>query len=149
MDVLECLKEKLQEKQLQAIIDNSQKKYQKINDQLNFVQQKLTQLNQDEETYQERYHRLDESLRENETYNLKNELQKESEQLKKEKEKKENSYQTLITEIKQEIQLLKKVKIPNSYIQILQNQDYQTETLTHAFRKFLKEQRMLLKKYHI
>ena len=53
MDVLECLKEKLQEKQLQAIIDNSQKKYQKINDQLNFVQQKLTQLNQDEETYQE------------------------------------------------------------------------------------------------
>ena len=85
MDVLECLKEKLQEKQLQAIIDNSQKKYQKINDQLNFVQQKLTQLNQDEETYQERYHRLDESLRENETYNLKNELQKESEQLKKEK----------------------------------------------------------------
>ena len=89
MDVLECLKEKLQEKQLQAIIDNSQKKYQKINDQLNFVQQKLTQLNQDEETYQERYHRLDESLRENETYNLKNELQKESEQLKKEKEKKE------------------------------------------------------------
>ena len=88
MDVLECLKEKLQEKQLQAIIDNSQKKYQKINDQLNFVQQKLTQLNQDEETYQERYHRLDESLRENETYNLKNELQKESEQLKKEKEKK-------------------------------------------------------------
>ena len=43
MDVLECLKEKLQEKQLQAIIDNSQKKYQKINDQLNFVQQKLTQ----------------------------------------------------------------------------------------------------------
>ena len=40
MDVLECLKEKLQEKQLQAIIDNSQKKYQKINDQLNFVQQK-------------------------------------------------------------------------------------------------------------
>ena len=29
MDVLECLKEKLQEKQLQAIIDNSQKKYQK------------------------------------------------------------------------------------------------------------------------
>ena len=129
MDVLECLKEKLQEKQLQAIIDNSQKKYQKINDQLNFVQQKLTQLNQDEETYQERYRRLDESLRENETYNLKNELQKESEQLKKEKEKKENSYQTLITEIKQEIQLLKKVKIPNSYIQILQNQDYQTETL--------------------
>ena len=124
MDVLECLKEKLQEKQLQAIIDNSQKKYQKINDQLNFVQQKLTQLNQDEETYQERYHRLDESLRENETYNLKNELQKESEQLKKEKEKKENSYQTLITENKQEIQLLKKVKIPNSYIQILQNQDY-------------------------
>ena len=105
MDVLECLKEKLQEKQLQAIIDNSQKKYQKINDQLNFVQQKLTQLNQDEETYQERYHRLDESLRENETYNLKNELQKDSEQLKKEKEKKENSYQTLITEIKQEIQL--------------------------------------------
>ena len=94
MDVLECLKEKLQEKQLQAIIDNSQKKYQKINDQLNFVQQKLTQLNQDEE------------LRENETYNKKNELQKESEQLKKEKEKKENSYQTLITEIKQEIQLL-------------------------------------------
>ena len=71
MDVLECLKEKLQEKQLQAIIDNSQKKYQKINDQLNFVQQKLTQLNQDEETYQERYHRLDESLRENETYNFK------------------------------------------------------------------------------
>ena len=43
----------------------------KINDQLNFVQQKLTQLNQDEETYQERYHRLDESLRENETYKLK------------------------------------------------------------------------------
>ena len=41
MDVLECLKEKLQEKQLQAIIDNSQKKYQKINDQLNFVQQNL------------------------------------------------------------------------------------------------------------
>lgn len=139
MDVLECLKEKLQEKQLQAIIDNSQKKYQKINDQLNFVQQKLTQLNQDEETYQERYHRLDESLRENETYNLKNELQKESEQLKKEKEKKENSYQTLITEIKQEIQLLKKVKIPNSYIQILQNQDYQTETLTHAFRNIVEE----------
>ena len=32
-------------------------------------------------------------------------------------------------EFKQEIQLLKKVKIPNSYIQILQNQDYQTETL--------------------
>ena len=59
MDVLECLKEKLQEKQLQAIIDKSQKKYQKINDQLNFVQQKLTQLNQDEETYQERYRRLD------------------------------------------------------------------------------------------
>ena len=137
MDVLECLKEKLQEKQLQAIIDNSQKKYQKINDQLNFVQQKLTQLNQDEETYQERYRRLDESLRENETYNLKNELQKESEQLKKEKEKKENSYQTLITEIKQEIQLLKKV--PNSYIQILQNQDYQTETLTHAFRNIVEE----------
>ena len=70
---------------IQAIIDNSQKKYQKINDQLNFVQQKLTQLNQDEETYQERYHRLDESLRENETYNLKNELQKESEQLKKDR----------------------------------------------------------------
>ena len=90
-------------------------------------------------TYQERYHRLDESLRENETYNLKNELQKESEQLKKEKEKKENSYQTLITEIKQEIQLLKKVKIPNSYIQILQNQDYQTETLTHAFRNIVEE----------
>ena len=36
MDVLECLKEKLQEKQLQAIIDNSQKKYQKINDQAKF-----------------------------------------------------------------------------------------------------------------
>ena len=30
-----------------------EKGYQKINDQLNFVQQKLTQLNQDEETYQE------------------------------------------------------------------------------------------------
>lgn len=71
----------------------------------------------------------------------------------KRKRKKENSYQTLITEIKQEIQLLKKVKIPNSYIQILQNQDYQTETLTHAFRNIVeevsKEQRMLLKKYHI
>ena len=39
---------------------------------------------------------------------------------------------------KQEIQLLKKVKIPNSYIQILQNQDYQTETLTHTFRNIVR-----------
>lgn len=137
IDVLECLKEKLHEKQLQSIIENSQKKYQKITDQLNFVQQKLTQLNQDEETYQERYHRLDESLKENETYNLKNELQKEREQLQKEKDKRENNYQSLIQSIEQETVLLKKLKITNSYAQTLNNKDYQTETLTHAFRNIV------------
>lgn len=137
IDVLECLKEKLHEKQLQSMIENSEKKYQKITDQLNFVQQKLTQLNQDEETYQERYHRLDESLKENETYNLKNELQKEREQLKKEKDKRENNYQSLIQSIEQEAALLKKLKITNSYVQTVNNKDYQTETLTHAFRNIV------------
>lgn len=48
IDILDCTKEKLYERELRSLIENSQKRYQTIEDQLNFIQQKLNQLHQDE-----------------------------------------------------------------------------------------------------
>ena len=99
IDVLDCTKEKLYERELRSLIENSQKRYQAIEDQLKFIQQKLNQFHQDEESYQEKYHQLDQSLRENDTYNLKNDLKKECERLKKEKEDKQKEYMDLLSDM--------------------------------------------------
>ncbi|RHH08871.1 hypothetical protein DW226_09000 [Coprobacillus sp. AM18-4LB-d2] len=139
IDVLDCTKEKLYEKELRFLIENSQKRYQTIEDQLKFIQQKLNQLHQDEESYQEKYHQLDQSLRENDTYNLKNDLKKECERLKKEKEDKHKEYIELLDELQQEAKLLKELRIQKAFIKVLENEEYHTETLSTHLRKVEQE----------
>lgn len=139
IDILDCTKEKLYERELRSLIENSQKRYQTIEDQLNFIQQKLNQLHQDEESYQEKYHQLDQSLRENDTYNLKNDLKKECERLKKEKEDKHKGYIELLDELQQEAKLLKELRIQKAFIKVLENEEYHTETLSIHLRKVEQE----------
>ena len=139
IDVLDCTKEKLYERELRSLIENSQKRYQAIEDQLKFIQQKLNQFHQDEESYQEKYHQLDQSLRENDTYNLKNDLKKECERLKKEKEDKHKEYIELLDELQQEAKLLKELRIQKAFIKVLENEEYQTETLSTYLRKVEQE----------
>ena len=139
IDVLDCTKEKLYERELRSLIENSQKRYQTIEDQLKFIQQKLNQLHQDEESYQEKYHQLDQSLRENDTYNLKNDLKKECERLKKEKEDKQKEYMDLLDELQQEANLLKELRIQKAFIKAIENEEYQTETLSIHLRKVEQE----------
>ena len=139
IDVLDCTKEKLYERELRSLIENSQKRYQAIEDQLKFIQQKLNQLHQDEESYQEKYHQLDQSLRENDTYNLKNDLKKECERLKKEKEDKQKEYMDLLDELQQEAKLLKELRIQKAFIKVLENEEYHTETLSIHLRKVEQE----------
>lgn len=139
IDVLDCTKEKLYERELRSLIENSQKRYQAIEDQLKFIQQKLNQLHQDEESYQEKYHQLDQSLRENDTYNLKNDLKKECERLKKEKEDKQKEYMDLLDELQQEAKLLKELRIQKAFIKAIENEEYHTETLSTHLRKVEQE----------
>lgn len=139
IDVLDCTKEKLYERELRSLIENSQKRYQAIEDQLKFIQQKLNQLHQDEESYQEKYHQLDQSLRENDTYNLKNDLKKECERLKKEKEDKHKEYIELLDELQQEAKLLKELRIQKAFIKAIENEEYHTETLSTHLRKVEQE----------
>ena len=139
IDVLDCTKEKLYEKELRFLIENSQKRYQAIEDQFKFIQQKLNQFHQDEESYQEKYHQLDQSLRENDTYNLKNDLKKECERLKKEKEDKQKEYMDLLDELQQEAKLLKELRIQKAFIKALENEEYHTETLSTHLRKVEQE----------
>ena len=135
IDVLDCTKEKLYERELRSLIENSQKRYQAIEDQLKFIQQKLNQFHQDEESYQEKYHQLDQSLRENDTYNLKNDLKKECERLKKEKEDKQKEYMDLLDELQQEAKLLKELRMHKA----IENEEYHTETLSTHLRKVEQE----------
>ncbi|RGT59706.1 hypothetical protein DWX05_08290 [Coprobacillus sp. AF18-15LB] len=139
IDVLDCTKEKLYEKELRFLIENSQKRYQAIEDQFKFIQQKLNQFHQDEESYQEKYHQLDQSLRENDTYNLKNDLKKECERLKKEKEDKQKEYMDLLDELQQEAKLLKELRLQKAFIKALENEEYHTETLSTHLRKVEQE----------
>lgn len=139
IDVLDCTKEKLYERELRSLIENSQKRYQAIEDQLKFIQQKLNQFHQDEESYQEKYHQLDQSLRENDTYNLKNDLKKECERLKKEKEDKQKEYMDLLDELQQEAKLLKELRLQKAFIKALENEEYHTETLSTHLRKVEQE----------
>lgn len=139
IDVLDFTKEKLYERELRSLIENSQKRYQAIEDQFKFIQQKLNQFHQDEESYQEKYHQLDQSLRENDTYNLKNDLKKECERLKKEKEDKHKEYIELLDELQQEAKLLKELRIQKAFIKALENEEYQTETLSTYLRKVEQE----------
>lgn len=139
IDVLDCTKEKLYERELRSLIENSQKRYQAIEDQLKFIQQKLNQFHQDEESYQEKYHQLDQSLRENDTYNLKNDLKKECERLKKEKEDKQKEYMDLLDELQQEAKLLKELRLQKAFIKVLENEEYHTETLSTHLRKVEQE----------
>lgn len=139
IDVLDCTKEKLYERELRSLIENSQKRYQAIEYQLKFIQQKLNQFHQDEESYQEKYHQLDQSLRENDTYNLKNDLKKECERLKKEKEDKHKEYIELLDELQQEAKLLKELRIQKAFIKALENEEYHTETLSTHLRKVEQE----------
>lgn len=139
IDILDCTKEKLYEKELRSLIENSQKRYQTIEDQLKFIQQKLNQLHQDEESYQEKYHQLDQSLRENDTYNLKNDLKKECDRLKKEKEDKQKEYMDLLDELQQEANLLKELRIQKAFIKAIENEEYQTEGLSTYLRKVEQE----------
>lgn len=139
IDVLDCTKEKLYEKELRSLIENSQKRYQAIEDQLKFIQQKLNQFHQDEESYQEKYHQLDQSLRENDTYNLKNDLKKECERLKKEKEDKQKEYMDLLDELQQEAKLLKELRLQKAFIKAIENEEYHTETLSTHLRKVEQE----------
>ena len=139
IDVLDCTKEKLYERELRSLIENSQKRYQTIEDQLKFIQQKLNQFHQDEESYQEKYHQLDQSLRENDTYNLKNDLKKECERLKKEKEDKHKEYIELLDELQQEAKLLKELRIQKAFIKAIENEEYHTETLSTHLRKVEQE----------
>ncbi|MDO5812099.1 MAG: SbcC/MukB-like Walker B domain-containing protein [Bacillota bacterium] len=139
IDILDCTKEKLYERELRFLIENSQKRYQTIEDQLKFIQQKLNQLHQDEESYQEKYHQLDQSLRENDTYNLKNDLKKECDRLKKEKEDKHKEYLGLLDELQQEAKLLKELHIQKAFIKAIENEEYQTETLSTYLRKVEQE----------
>lgn len=139
IDILDCTKEKLYERELRSLIENSQKRYQTIEDQLKFIQQKLNQLHQDEESYQEKYHQLDQSLRENDTYNLKNDLKKECDRLKKEKEDKHKEYIDLLDELQQEANLLKELRIQKAFIKAIENEEYQTEVLSTHLRKVEQE----------
>ncbi|RHB02521.1 hypothetical protein DW906_09215 [Coprobacillus sp. AM42-12AC] len=139
IDVLDCTKEKLYERELRSLIENSQKRYQAIEDQLKFIQQKLNQFHQDEESYQEKYHQLDQSLRENDTYNLKNDLKKECERLKKEKEDKQKEYMDLLDELQQEAKLLKELRMQKAFIKAIENEEYHTETLSTHLRKVEQE----------
>ena len=139
IDVLDCTKEKLYEKELRFLIENSQKRYQAIEDQFKFIQQKLNQFHQDEESYQEKYHQLDQSLRENDTYNLKNDLKKECERLKKEKEDKQKEYMDLLDELQQEAKLLKELRLQKAFIKAIENEEYHTETLSTHLRKVEQE----------
>ena len=139
IDILDCTKEKLYERELRSLIENSQKRYQTIEDQLKFIQQKLNQLHQDEESYQEKYHQLDQSLRENDTYNLKNDLKKECDRLKKEKEDKQKEYMDLLDELQQEANLLKELRIQKAFIKAIENEEYQTEGLSTHLRKVEQE----------
>ena len=139
IDVLDFTKEKLYERELRSLIENSQKRYQAIEDQFKFIQQKLNQFHQDEESYQEKYHQLDQSLRENDTYNLKNDLKKECERLKKEKEDKHKEYIELLDELQQEVKLLKELRIQKAFIKAIENEEYQTETLSTYLRKVEQE----------
>ena len=139
IDVLDFTKEKLYERELRSLIENSQKRYQAIEDQFKFIQQKLNQFHQDEESYQEKYLQLDQSLRENDTYNLKNDLKKECERLKKEKEDKQKEYMDLLDELQQEAKLLKELRIQKAFIKAIENEEYQTETLSTYLRKVEQE----------
>ena len=139
IDVLDFTKEKLYERELRSLIENSQKRYQAIEDQFKFIQQKLNQFHQNEESYQEKYLQLDQSLRENDTYNLKNDLKKECERLKKEKEDKQKEYMDLLDELQQEAKLLKELRIQKAFIKAIENEEYHTETLSTYLRKVEQE----------
>lgn len=130
VDAICCAREKFTEKQLANQISIATERHQKLTNHLSLISSKLIQIDQDFESHLKQLDKLDYAMNQNETYRLKDELQKELNMTLKEKNKNEDKYKNLIHEIKNEAELLKKLQVQKSFINYVAGHQLEGEKLT-------------------
>lgn len=137
VDAIRCAREKFIEKQLAYQIDTATERHHKLTTQMGFINSKLIQIDQDFESYIKQLDKLDYSMNQNETYRLKDELQKERNRTVTEKNKNTDKYHSLVQDIEKEADLLKKLKVQKSFIQYVATQQLEGEKLTEYIHEIV------------
>ncbi len=130
IDVTQCLQDKVKEKSLSNQMMKTEEECAKINRKLQALQEKNIQLDQDYNSYLNQSNKLENSINQNETYRLKESLQRDYDSKTNDLLKKEHTYQSLLETIENEAEVLKKLKIKKDFITYIAKKQYESEVLT-------------------
>jgi len=135
--VIDFAKEKLIEKKLIYMIDNANYSKQKLSSKLNTIDSKSLIVEQNCERYMKQLNTLTSSMKPSENLQLKIELQRELDVIKKEKDKNKNNYISLVNDIKKESSLMKKLKIQKSFINYVLKEKFTSEELNNSINDII------------
>ncbi len=139
IDVIQCLKDKVAEKSLNEQMCVVEEERKKINRKLQSLQEKNIQLGQEYTIYLNQSNKLENSINQNETYRLKESLQKDYDSKINDLTKKENAYQNLVQNIQDEAVILKKLRIQKEFITYIFQKQYESEILTEYLHETINE----------
>lgn len=139
IDVMQCLKDKVKEKSLYTQMNVAEEECRKLNRKLQALQENNIQLEQDYTIYLNQSNKLENSINQNETYRLKESLQRDYDSKLNDLSKKEHTYQSLLQNIQEEASILKKLRIQRDFITYISQQQYESETLTEYLHETINE----------
>lgn len=126
--------EKVTEKRLLHDIKQASKKIDTFHVKQKQNHQKLRQIDEQYDFYHRQLDQIESSMNENEAYRLKATLDHDFKMLNKEKNKNESKYQDIILKLKQEAKLFKKLKIQKKFIEYIEKQQYDSQSLNELIQ---------------
>lgn len=148
-EVLLFVREKMTEKHLLHLIEQDKNNEKNYNAKVNQLNYKLIQIDTQYESYRKQLDVLEDSMQQNESYQLRKNLNEKFKELDREKNKNENKYKDVIQKIKDEARLLKKINGQNKFIDYVNNSQYDGEVLNEHIQNvihYIKERKNKLYK---
>ena len=135
--VLLFVREKMTEKHLLYLIEQDKNNEKNYNAKVNQLNYKLIQIDTQYESYRKQLDELEESMQQNESYQLRKMLNEEFKELDREKNKNENKYKDVIQKIKDEAILLKKINGQKKFTDYVNNSQYDGEVMNEHIQNVI------------
>lgn len=130
-ETLLFVKEVFNEKKLIHDITSDNENYQKLENRLQHLNNKIIQIDDYFDSCYKQKEKLENSLYQNESFRLKESLQKEYNDLEKEKKKIQYRYTSVINDVIEEAKILNKINAQKEFVKYIKSNDFHGEELTN------------------
>lgn len=136
-EVLEYIKEKTTALSLKENTKDINKQINALKSKNEYLERNILTIQNEIDSINQELNQLDQSMKENKTYQLKKEYEEQSKQLSLTIKKEQNTYNKLIEDIIKESKILTKYKSFKEFHQYINNKQYDSETLNQYFQEII------------